>query len=318
MSADSRWVVFNSVATNLVSGDTNGLQDIFHHDRGTPILATPVVSAAALSSTSVEVSWSDPSSEGEDGYLVERYDPGGDFIEIARTDGTTFNYTDGGLTPGTRYIYRVRSWWGYFISRASNKALVTLPANVPAIPDGLTATLETAGRAQVSWNDVTGETGFQLERAVGGGGFTVLASVSANTLTYRDSTLAANQTYSYRVRSISSGGTSGPSNVEQVTTPPPPLAPPATPADLTASGVSASAAPLTWTDTSNNEEGFRIWRWDPVSAVYSLVYTTPANTTSHTDSTVAHNTRYVYYVTAFNSKGSSRGSNKVSIITPPT
>jgi len=35
ISADGRFVVFESSATNLVSGDTNGYQDVFVHDRGT-------------------------------------------------------------------------------------------------------------------------------------------------------------------------------------------------------------------------------------------------------------------------------------------
>lgn len=35
VSADGRYVVFESKASNLVTGDTNGLQDVFIHDRGT-------------------------------------------------------------------------------------------------------------------------------------------------------------------------------------------------------------------------------------------------------------------------------------------
>ncbi len=35
MSADGRWVVFESVASNLVPGDNNGMPDIFLHDRNT-------------------------------------------------------------------------------------------------------------------------------------------------------------------------------------------------------------------------------------------------------------------------------------------
>src|SRR5262245_22165837 len=33
ISADGRWVVFQSYATNLVKGDTNGVPDVFIHDR---------------------------------------------------------------------------------------------------------------------------------------------------------------------------------------------------------------------------------------------------------------------------------------------
>src|SRR5438477_639429 len=35
ISADGRYVAFASVATNLVTGDTNGVSDIFVHDRNT-------------------------------------------------------------------------------------------------------------------------------------------------------------------------------------------------------------------------------------------------------------------------------------------
>jgi Tol biopolymer transport system component len=35
LSADGRWVVFQSAATNLVAGDTNGKIDVFLRDRGT-------------------------------------------------------------------------------------------------------------------------------------------------------------------------------------------------------------------------------------------------------------------------------------------
>jgi len=33
ISADSRYVAFSSSATNLVTGDTNGMSDVFVHDR---------------------------------------------------------------------------------------------------------------------------------------------------------------------------------------------------------------------------------------------------------------------------------------------
>ncbi len=37
VSADGRWVVFDSVASNLVAGDTEGFQDVFLHDRQTGV-----------------------------------------------------------------------------------------------------------------------------------------------------------------------------------------------------------------------------------------------------------------------------------------
>jgi TolB protein len=39
ISADGRWVVFDSVASNLVAGDLNGVRDVFLHDRWTGVTA---------------------------------------------------------------------------------------------------------------------------------------------------------------------------------------------------------------------------------------------------------------------------------------
>jgi hypothetical protein len=36
ISADGRIVMMESVATNLVANDTNGVQDVYMRDRGTP------------------------------------------------------------------------------------------------------------------------------------------------------------------------------------------------------------------------------------------------------------------------------------------
>jgi hypothetical protein len=35
ISANGRWVVFQSDASNLVTGDTNNAEDVFMHDRQT-------------------------------------------------------------------------------------------------------------------------------------------------------------------------------------------------------------------------------------------------------------------------------------------
>jgi hypothetical protein len=46
MSADGRYVVFRSTANNLVPGDTNGVQDIFLHERETGLTERISVSSA--------------------------------------------------------------------------------------------------------------------------------------------------------------------------------------------------------------------------------------------------------------------------------
>jgi Tol biopolymer transport system component len=54
MSADARWVVFGSDATNLVSGDTNGFLDVFLRDR-----VTGTVERVNVASSGSQASWGD-------------------------------------------------------------------------------------------------------------------------------------------------------------------------------------------------------------------------------------------------------------------
>ena len=67
MSADGRYVAFESEATNLVSGDTNGEQDIFVHDRQTGV--TMRVSVASDGTQTYAFS-SDPSISADGRYVA--------------------------------------------------------------------------------------------------------------------------------------------------------------------------------------------------------------------------------------------------------
>ena len=68
---------------------------------------------------------------------------------------------------------------------------------------------------------------------------------------------------------------------------------------------------LSWTDNSNNEDGFRIYRSTDGVNFYEIG-TTAANINSYIDSTGAASTLYYYQVTAYNSAGSSTFSNTIS------
>jgi len=87
---------------------------------------------------------------------------------------------------------------------------------------------------------------------------------------------------------------------------------PAVPSDLTATGVSSSSNSISWTDNSNNESAFRLYKSDDDNLNYVLLATLPANTTSHIDAGLfAGATRY-YKVSAVNTDGESVHSNEDS------
>ena len=80
---------------------------------------------------------------------------------------------------------------------------------------------------------------------------------------------------------------------------------PADPSSLLANAVSYKRINLSWTDNSNNETGFEIWRSDNGGALYTTVGLAPANATTFADSTLDANTTYYYKIRAINQYGES-------------
>jgi regulation of enolase protein 1 (concanavalin A-like superfamily) len=106
-------------------------------------------------------------------------------------------------------------------------AAVEIVPTGPPSPDGPNPPSNLGGNlagninVRLQWTDNSGdETGFAIERALGNanGAYYPVASVGANTTEYTDWGLAANTTYSYRVRSVRNDVTSVPSNTFTITT----------------------------------------------------------------------------------------------------
>jgi Tol biopolymer transport system component len=76
ISADGRYVAFQSLASNLVAGDTNGVQDVFVHDRVTG--DTTRVSVDSSGTQATGVSWS--SAISADGRYVAFYSPASNLV----------------------------------------------------------------------------------------------------------------------------------------------------------------------------------------------------------------------------------------------
>jgi large repetitive protein len=87
------------------------------------------------------------------------------------------------------------------------------------------------------------------------------------------------------------------------------------PADLFAeTQIQTDKIKLTWSDRSNDETGFEIWRSTSANGTFTLVNTTTANTTTFTNTGLLANTRYFYKVRAKNGAITSNYSNIASAI----
>jgi len=71
---------------------------------------------------------------------------------------------------------------------------------------------------------------------------------------------------------------------------------------------------LTWSDKSNNETGFQIWRSTSLNGSYTLVTTTGANATTYLNTGLTANTAYYYKIRAINGGTLSTYSNVAKIL----
>lgn len=100
-------------------------------------------------------------------------------------------------------------------------------------------------------------------------------------------------------------GTAGVNN-----SPPQQSGTPAPPSNLHVTAVTQNSITLSWQDNSNNEQGFKVYRWNGFGCVgsgcgdplanYNLIGTTGANVTTYTDNGRNCGVSYTYKVTAYN------------------
>ncbi len=90
---------------------------------------------------------------------------------------------------------------------------------------------------------------------------------------------------------------------------------PNAPSSLTANTVSSSQIDLSWSDLSDNENGFTLERSTDAGVSFSFLSDIATNVTSYSDLGLLADTTYFYQVFAWNSAGSSANSNTVNTTT---
>jgi PKD repeat protein len=211
--------------TNLSLDDASGRENngtvigVTTFSRDVPGATAPAgptgLSVSVVSSSQLNLAWSDQ-SDNENGFLIERSTNGTSFTQITAVSWGVTTFSDTGLSPGTTYNYRVQAFNDVGNSGYSNTANATTTAGVPAAPSNLTAAASLfSRRINLNWSDNSNnETSFKVERSTSSSsGFSQIASLSAGTRSYADTSISRRVTYYYRVRASNAAGNSPYSNV---------------------------------------------------------------------------------------------------------
>jgi fibronectin type 3 domain-containing protein len=175
----------------------------------TPTAPPPPTAPTGLTATAgnaqVALNWS--ASTGATSYNVKRSTTSGGPYTTASSPTAT-NYTDTGLTNGTKYYYVVSavSASGESANSSQVNATPAVPATPPAAPTGLQAT---GGNAQVSltWTATAGATSYHVKRSTtSGSGYAQIAAPTA--ANYTDTTVTNGIAYYYVVSALNAVGES--------------------------------------------------------------------------------------------------------------
>lgn len=178
------------------SYDSDGVQAVY--------MTTPTVSSTVAASSGIKLSWQKVS--GVTGYAVYRKTSGSGWGMIGTTTSTSYTDTSG-LKNGTTYYYTLRAykgnvntakdnkynaayWSGYNTAGVSGKYYST-----PVLSDAKASATGTT----VSWQKVSGASGYAVYRKVSGGSWATIATTTSTS--YTDKTVLTNgKTYYYTVR----------------------------------------------------------------------------------------------------------------------
>jgi hypothetical protein len=282
-----------------------------------PPAAPSNFTAAAVSGTQIDLSWTDNANNESAFHLWHRQKNGATWgawtKQVLAENATSQSVT--GLTAGKKYQFKLRAT---NISGESSwvTAIKTAPVP-PAAPSNFAAVALNGTKIDLSWTDnATNETSFDLWRRQKNGGVwsaytkqTLAANKTSQTITG----LTAGTKYHFKLRAANASGTSSWASVLKTT-----VAPPAAPSGLAAVVASGTKIDLSWTDNSNNETGFDLWRRQKNGGVWSgyTKQTVAANKTSQRVTALTPGKKYQFFLRATNAAGDSAWINAIKT-TPP-
>ncbi len=272
-----------------------------------PLAAPSGLSAATSTSSMVHVAWinNDTSTTG---YLVLRSTDGTHFTTLSTiTTASAVSIDDKSVLPFTTYYYRLEATTVSVVSAVSNTATAKTTLATPTAAGFSTVA---ANAISMKWADTDpAAQGYYVLRS-DGGAFTQVALITSNkTVSFTDTTVRANRTYSYEVQAYNGTSTSATTAAITLTT----LL--ASPTALSATTLSGTSVQLTWTGNDSAATGYVVLRSIDGKAFVNGATISSGSAGSFVD-TVASGHMYCYSLVATSDHNSSAMISPSTTVTP--
>ncbi len=273
------------------------------------------VVAAEVDCNAIDLTWVDNSSN-ETSFKIMQSINGSAYTLYHTTAENITSYSATGLDENTAYGFRVKAYNSLGNSASAQGNLITTSTcpTAPNAASNLVATEVDCTSIDLIWGDNSNdEDGFKLFRSIDGGTYTLYQTLGADVTSYSATGLTESTSYGFEVVAYNAVGDSASVQSNLLTTSVCPTAPTA-PSSLVATEVDCTSIDLTWTDNSNNEDGFKLLR-SVGGGTYTLYQTFGADVTSYSATGLTESTSYGFEVVAYNTVGDSASSQSNTLTT---